>query len=307
MAMIALASGGLVVADVVAGTPNLSFVEHDLSARGGTVEVTGTATNTGAGDAQNVGVEVTLAVGAGLKGSATIPKLGHETSSPFNMSIDLHGGSLPNSFQTSSKTHWDVPNFDTQNDTGSFQYSGHTYGTRAGSLHNAGPGDAQNIVLTITFAGGSGEKNVIATGTNNFGMLAAGASVPYSVKADLGPHPPQTVYWDWRVAWSEPNVSTADIKSTWVGGTVTLVGSVTNTGKAPASDVVIVRTFIDANGQPMGRVTANLGRLAPGAKADYRLTFPLEQKSFPDITKTTVKLSWKEVHYFFATSTKTRS
>jgi len=57
----------------------------------------------------------------------------------------------------------------------------------------------------------------------------------------------------------------------------------------------------------MGSVTANLGRLAPGAKADYKLTFPLEQKSFRDIMNTTVRLSWKEVHYFFVTSTKTRT
>jgi len=307
LALIVLAGGGVVVADAVTGTPDLSFVEEGLSAAGGTVQVAGTATNTGAGDAQNVGVEVTLAVGAGLVGATTIPKLAHSASSPFNMTIDLAGGSLPNSFQTSWKTNWDVPKFDTQNDNGSFQYSGHVYGTRAGSLHNAGPADAQNVVLTITFASDAGGQNLISSGTNNLGTLAAGASSPYSVKVDLGANPPQTVYWDWRVAWSEPKVSLADIKSTWVGGTVTLVGSVTNRGKAPASDVVVVRTFLDANGQPIGSVTANLGRLAPGAKADYKLTFPLGQKSFRDIMNTKVKLSWKEVHYFFVTSTKTRS
>jgi hypothetical protein len=281
-------------------------VEDHRSALGGTVEVAGTARNTGAGDAQNVVVDVTLDVGSGLTGSTSIPKLAHEASSFFNISIDLAGGSLPNNVQTSSKTHWDVPKFDTQNNIGSSQYSGHVYGTRAGSLHNAGPGDAQNVVLTITFASDADGKNLIVTGTNNLGTLAANASVPYSVKADLGANPPHTVYWGWRVAWSEPDVSAADIKSTWVGGTVTVTGSVTNLGKAPASDVVVVRTFLDANRQPMGSVTANLGRLAPGAKADYRLTFPLEQKSFQDIMDTTVKLSWKEVHYFVVTSTKTR-
>jgi hypothetical protein len=307
VALIVLATGGVVVADAVAGTPELSFVEDDVSALGGTVQVTGTATNTGAGDAQNVGVEVTLAVGAGLTGSATIPTLAHENSSPFNLSIDLAGGSLPLNFETSSKTHWDVPQFDTQNNGGSFQYSGHIYGTRTGSVHNAGPGEAQNVVLTITFANDLEGKNLISSGTNNLGTVAAGASLPYSVKVDLGANPPHTVYWGWRVAWSEPSVSAADIKSTWVGGTVTLAGSVTNIGKAPASGVVVVRTLLDANGQPIGSVTANLGRLAPGAKADYKLTFPLEQKSFREITRRTVKLSWKEVHYFFVRSTQTRT
>jgi hypothetical protein len=301
------AGGGIVVADALAGTPNLFYSEDDLTALGGTVQVAGTATNTGSGDALNVVVDVNLAVGAGLTGSTTIPTLDHGASAPFNMSIDLAGGTLPISYPTSSKTRWDVPQIDTQNNSGSFSYSGHVYATRAGNLHNAGPGNAQNTVLTINFSADYEGKNLITSSTANMGTIAAGASVPYSVKGDLGFNPPRTIYWGWRVTWSEPNVAVTDIKSTWVGGTVTLAGSVTNRGKAPASEVVVVRTILDANRQPMGSVTGNVGRIAPGAKVEYQLNFPLEEKSFRDITKTTAKLSWKENHYFVVTTKKTRS
>ncbi|TME15614.1 MAG: hypothetical protein E6I63_09245 [Chloroflexi bacterium] len=305
--LLILAGGGVFAADEALGGPNLSFDYNDISASGGSAEVAGTVTNSGAGDAQNVAITVNVAAGGGLSGAATIPKLARGASAPFTTSIDLAGGSLPIDAQTSWKTQWDGSNFDTQDDTGSFQYTGHVHGTRRGSLHNAGPADAQDVVLTITFSGGVDGKDVITSGSNNLGTIAAGASVPYSVTADLGSNPSDTIYWDWEVAWSEPNVSAADIKSTWVGGTVVMAGTVTNRGKARADNVVVARTLLDANGKAIGTVTANLGRLAPGARTEYRMTFPLDQKSFRDIKKTTIKVTWKELHYFFLSVTRTQT
>ena len=146
-----------------------------------------------------------------------------------------------------------------------------------GLAHNTGKGNASGVVITVRVGVGGG----ITTSTN-VGTVPAGGSAPYKVSVDLGSLSTSgNIPYSAKPSWDEPalDIDGDHYASSVVNGheTVDHIGSVRNTGKSPAPNaVVLFELTSDKDGKNvLGHGSQNLGTVAPGKAAAYKVSIDL--------------------------------
>jgi hypothetical protein len=146
-----------------------------------------------------------------------------------------------------------------------------------GLAHNTGKGDASGVVITVRVGLGGG----ITTSTN-VGTVPAGGSAPYKVSVDLGSLSTSgNIPYSAKPSWDEPalDIDGDHYASSVVNGheMVDHIGSVRNTGKSPAPNaVVLFELTSDKDGKNvLGHGSQNLGTVAPGKTAPYKVSVDL--------------------------------
>ena len=304
--LIVLLVAGTVITDAVIGAPKFRYQDQDVTINGGQAVITGQAKNQGAGEAQQVIVNVNVKIGSGLKGQAAFAKVAAGASVPYKITIDLGNAPQPSRVVYDVATDWADPDLDLANKNyKQSTKSGHLIDEETGSVHNAGKADAPNTVVTFTATPGSASTPVITTVKQNVGTVPAGGDVAYKVDLDLGTNPPHDYYVHWQEDYDAAKMSTTDDQASFVGGTATLAGTVLNSGPAPSQNVKVDRKFMDSNGNLVVAGSTVLDKIAAHGTQDYKITIDLGSASYSTVDKDQIVISWIETHYFLLKSSRT--